>query len=72
MCGHARKGRHAGDVIDELVEVALHMWRMMENIDQPPIAVFLVDGAGNPDGLVGGPEMQIAADPCCNVKTQLA
>ena len=72
MCGHARKGRHSGDVINELVEVALHMRRMMENIDKPPIAVFLIDGARNPDGLVGGAEMQIAADPCSNIKTQLA
>jgi len=36
------------------------MRRMMENIDKPPIAVFLIDGARNPDGLVGGAEMQIA------------
>ena len=70
--GHARRGRHVGDGLDELVQIALAVGVQLDDPDLRLEAVLVVDRARHPDRLVRRAEMHVAADLGGDVAAQTA
>ena len=70
--GHARRGRHVGDRLDELRQIALAVGVQLDDPNLRLEAVLVVHRARHPDRLVRRAEMHVAADLGGNVTAQTA